>query len=208
MPYRTLIIEDQELFRSLLARHIQSEEEYELVGEASLGACGWELFNALKPDLVLLDIVLPDTDGLEIGKRILRSEHPANVLAMTSQTDAFTTNRIYESGFQGYVEKEQPIEILQEAMATVAEGGIYFTRLLRENRHKIATDPAALQKIMSLREQEILSQVAHGATSQEIADLLSISRRTVENHRYRIMKKLNIKTMPGLIKFVLERENG
>jgi DNA-binding NarL/FixJ family response regulator len=205
MPYRTLIIEDQELFRSLLARHIHSEDEFELVGEATYGEIGWRLFQELKPDLVLLDIVLPDTDGLEIGTRILKSGYPVNVLAMTSQTDAFTTNRIYETGFQGYVEKEQPIEILQEAMVTVAEGGIYFTRLLRENRHKIATDPAALQKVMSLREQEILSKVASGATSQEIADKLMISRRTVENHRYRIMKKLKIQSIPDLIKFAVER---
>jgi DNA-binding NarL/FixJ family response regulator len=118
--------------------------------------------------------------------------------------DEQTTSQIHEIGFQGYVEKEQPIETLQEAMLTVAEGGLYYTKLVRDNRYKIASDPNALHKILSPREQEILYWVGEGLTSQSISDTLNLSPRTVENHRYRIMKKLNIESTSELIKLVLK----
>lgn len=204
MPYRTLLIEDHRLFLNLLANHIDQSEEFELVGQATDGEEGLDSFLRLTPDLVLLDIVIPKLNGLELAKTILSTHPKARILAITSQMDEQTTNQIYSIGFHGYVEKEQPIEILQEAMLTVAEGGLYFTKLVRDNRYKIASDPNALHKILSPREQEILFWVAEGQTSQNIADQLNLSTRTIENHRYRIMKKLNLDTVSDLIKLALK----
>jgi len=204
MPYRTLLIEDQRLFRSLLVSHLTEQADFEVVGQASDGQEGWELYQAHQPDLILLDIVIPKIDGFELGRRILATNGNANILAITSQMDSRTTHRISEIGFKGYVEKEQPIEVLQDAMLTVAEGGFYFTRLVRENRYKLPTDFAAVQKVLSPREQAILAAVASGKTSQIIAQDFDLSRRTVENHRYRIMKKLNLQTTSEIVKFALK----
>lgn len=205
MPYQTILIEDQGLFRSLLASHLAGQSDFELIGEAVDGEAGLQLFKELHPDLILLDIVIPKLDGFTVAERILQQAPSANILAITSQMDETTTNRISEIGFKGYVEKEQPIEVLQEAMLTVAEGGFYFTRLVRENRYKLSTDPAAIRKIMSERELEILIEVARGLKSQDIADQFQISRRTVENHRYRIMKKLNLDTTSELVMFAIKQ---
>src|SRR5690606_3559683 len=200
------LVEDQQLFLSLLANHLQSEAEFDLVAQATDGEEGLGLYKKHQPDLVLLDMMIPRISGFELGERILQLNPHANLLAITSQMDAATTNRIHQIGFHGYVEKEQPIEVLQEAMLTVAEGGFYFTHLVRENRYKLRSDPNAIHKILSNREQEILFWVAEGLTSHAIAERLMLSPRTVENHRYRTMKKLNIETIPQLIKFVMQHE--
>jgi DNA-binding NarL/FixJ family response regulator len=204
MSYRTLLIEDHRLFLNLLANHIDQSEDFELVGQATDGETGLTRYLELSPDLVLLDIVIPKLNGLKLAKKILSEDPHARLLAITSQMDEQTTSQIHEIGFQGYVEKEQPIETLQEAMLTVAEGGLYYTKLVRDNRYKIASDPNALHKILSPREQEILYWVGEGLTSQSISDTLNLSPRTVENHRYRIMKKLNIESTSELIKLVLK----
>lgn len=204
MAYRTLLIEDHRLFLNLLANHIEQSEDFALVGQATDGEMGLSCYLKLQPDLVLLDIVIPKLNGLELAKQILEHDPQARLLAITSQMDEQTTTQIHDIGFQGYVEKEQPIETLQEAMLTVAEGGLYYTKLVRENRYKIASDPNALHKILSPREQEILYWVGEGLTSQSISDTLKLSPRTVENHRYRIMKKLNIESTSELIKLVLK----
>lgn len=205
MSYRTILIEDQGLFRSLLASHLAGQPDFDLIGEAVDGEAGLQLYDEQQPDLVLLDIVIPKLNGFIVAERILKKAPDAHLLAITSQMDESTTNRISEIGFKGYVEKEQPIEILQEAMLTVAEGGFYFTRLVRENRYKLSTDPAALRKIMSARELQILIEVARGLKNQEIANQLRLSCRTVENHRYRIMKKLNFETTSELVMFAIKQ---
>lgn len=206
MAYRTLLIEDHRLFLNLLANHIDQSEDFELVGQATDGEAGLSSYLADRPDLVLLDIVIPKLNGLDLAREILQHDPRARLLAITSQMDEHTTNLIHEIGFHGYVEKEQPIEILQEAMLTVAEGGLYFTKLVRENRYKIASDPNAIHKILSQREQEILYWVAEGYTSQNLAEKLSLSPRTVENHRYRIMKKLNLETVSDLVKLAIKHK--
>jgi NarL family two-component system response regulator LiaR len=204
MDYRTLLVEDQRLFRSLLANHLSLQTDFRLVGQAADGLTGWRLYQELKPDLILLDIVIPEMDGFDLAQRILADAPTANILAITSQMDRDTTNRIFQIGFKGYVEKEQPIEVLHEAMLAVAEGGLYFTQLVRENRFRINSEPAALQKIMSDRECQIIREVAGGYSNQEIADRLNLSRRTVENHRYRILKKLNLESTSQLISFAFK----
>jgi DNA-binding NarL/FixJ family response regulator len=204
MSYRTLLVEDQRLFRSLLANHLSLQTDFELVGQAADGISGWSLYQQLKPDLILLDIMIPGLNGFDLGQRILMESPAANILAITSQMDRDTTNRIFEIGFKGYVEKEQPIEVLHEAMLAVAEGGLYFTQLVRENRFRINSEPTALRKIMSDRECQILREVASGHSNREIAERLSLSRRTVENHRYRILKKLNLESTSQLITFAFK----
>ena len=204
LPFRAVVIEDQILFRDILIHLIESDGNYVLVGKASDGNEGWEICQKAKPDLILMDLQIPEPNGIQLGERILKNMEGVKILALTSLTDSYTTNRVHEIGFHGYVEKDQRAEVLKEAMLTVAEGGFYFTELVRENRKKIQSDPNALQKILSPKEIRVLTEVTKGGTSQKIAETLELSKRTVENHRHRIMQKLEIKNASGLVRFAMD----
>lgn len=204
IPYRTVVIEDQTLFRDILVHLVESDSDYSLVGKASSGTEGWEVCRQTKPDLILMDLQIPEPNGIQLGERILQITKDVHILALTSLTDSSTTNRVYEAGFHGYVEKDQPVSVLREAMLTVAEGGFYFTELVRKNQKKIQTDPNAFQKFLSPKEIRVLTEVAKGLTSQEIAESLELSKRTVENHRHRIMQKLQIRNASGLVRFAMD----
>ena len=205
-PYRTIIIEDQTLFRDVLIQLIEADRNYLLVGAANSGTEGWEMCKNKQPDLVLLDLQIPELDGIELGERIRRQMKDVRILALTALTDSYTTNRVYEAGFHGYLEKTQPINALRNAMLTVAGGGSYFTEIVLENIKEMQTDPNAVQKLLSSKEIRILTEVAKGLNSQEIAELLELSIRTVENHRHRIMQRLEIKNVSGLVRFAIENK--
>lgn len=199
--YRVVIVEDQRMFRELLATLLTGMPGLEVVGLASSAYTGWETCQSAAPDLVLVDLQLPDSGGLELGVRLLRHQPELMILAVTSLIDPITTNQVFDSGFHGYIEKDQSPDIVLEAVQTVAEGGYYFTQLVRENRRRIFNDPDAINKILSPREQQIIGWVCENATSKDIAREMKLSQRTVENHRYRIMKRLGLGSSPDLIAF-------
>lgn len=201
MPNTVVIIEDQRMFRELLETLIHSIPDMQVVGKADSARQGLELFTKHNPSLGLIDLGLPDASGVELAKQIKAAFPQTPLLAVTSLMDPVTTTRVYESGFSGYVEKDQSPEILLEAIETVVEGGHYFTQLVRENRKKILSDADALNKTLSQREQEIIGWVSRKLTSKEIANKMSLSTRTIENHRYRIIKKLSLKNTQALVQF-------
>lgn len=190
LPHTVVIIEDQRMFRELLRGHIDTSESLRVIGTAATAAEGFTCCRQHHPTVVLIDIKLPDGSGIDLGKRLLQVVPTINLVAVSSLTDPTTTTRVFESGFRGYVEKDQPPDVIIEALETAAEGGLYFTQLVRENRRRITTHPDALNKVLSLREQQIVGLVACGKPNKDMATQLDISVRTVENHRYRIMKKL------------------
>jgi DNA-binding NarL/FixJ family response regulator len=149
---------------------------------------------------------LPGIDGLEVAKR-LRAEMPQiKILAVTSMKDLFAVNRVVELELPGYVEKDQPLSVLKEALVAVASGQTYFTKVVREVRRSISSDAKAFPKILSEREQQIIALVASGLPSKNIGLQLGLSTRTVENHRYRIMKRLEIDNLAALIAYA--QKNG
>lgn len=204
MPLRTYIAEDQTLFRSLLVRLISDKNGFDLVGQSARGEQAWEDCQRVIPDLVVIDIRLVGMDGIELGKRLREALPKTRRLAVTTMTDAYTVQSIRETGFHGYVEKNQPVDILEEALDAMAAGKSYFTPIIEVVKNKLVEDPFAFHKILSKREQEILRKVAQGATSKDIADRLNLSERTVQNHRYHIMKKLNIHGLPSLIRYAID----
>lgn len=123
VPLRLVVIEDQALFRQLTVEVVRSDPRFTVVGEAADGREGWELCLRTRPDLVILDLNIPEPDGLALCGR-LREELPdARVLAVTSYTDALTLTRLQDLGVAGYVEKDQPLETLRQALEALAGGG-------------------------------------------------------------------------------------
>lgn len=200
MSRSVVIIEDQRMFRDLLRSFVESVPGFEVVGLATSLAEGRMLLEEKRPSLAIVDLELPDGSGLTLAGEV----EGIALLAVSSLTDPLTTNMVYDSGFHGYVEKDQPPESLTEAIETVADGGYYFTQLVRENRKRMFGDPDAINKILSPREQEIISRASQRLSNREIAELMDLSVRTVENHRYRIMKRLSLKDVSSLIAFAEE----
>lgn len=201
---RFVVIEDQTMFRDLLVKALETEKQFELIGEAMTGLEGLKLCRADPPDLVLLDVQLPDQDGLEVAAELLKEFPDLRILALTSLKDDFTIRRVLEYALTGYVEKDQPLPVLLEAIHSVASGQSYFTQTFDDLRREMMTNPNAYYKILSRRELQILSLVAEGLSSPDIAKKLELSYRTAENHRYNIMKKLDLGSVPELVTFAIK----
>lgn len=201
---RTLLVEDQRLFRSFLARLVRDNARFELVGETGDGLAGWALWEELRPDFLVLDLNLPGLDGLTLAERVLAERPGAKILALTSRRDAHTLSRVMALDLAGYVEKDQPLEILEAALQAIAEGKTYFTPTVRAMRRQIATEPGAFTKLLGEREIDVLRRVAAGQTNKEIADRLGLSVRTVESHRYRLMRKLELRSVAEVVEFAVK----
>lgn len=204
-PVSIAIVEDQHLFRSLLVKVLKSSPRYRFVGEAADANSGWELCHRERPEVVLLDLQMPGGGGIALGTR-LRAEHrEIRLLALTALKDSVAIEQVARSGFHGYVEKDQPFEVVEEAIQTVASGRVWFSPFFEQARKHAAADPDDWRKILSPREQEVLSLIGACKTNEAIADQLKLSQRTVETHRYNIMRKLNIEESASLIKYALDQ---
>lgn len=201
--WKTAIIEDQVLFRDLLVKLVTGDARFECVGSAGDAEAGLALCLRTEPDLIVLDVNLPGMNGLDMAA-LLRARHAdAHILALTSLKDELTITRILELELTGYVEKDQPVAVLEEAMLAVAQGRRYHSATFEDVRRRMGRDPLAVGKILSPREREILALVAKGRTSGQIAAVLGLSERTVSNHRYNMMRKLEVHSVAELVAFAV-----
>lgn len=197
---RVLLIDDHDLFREGLARILDSQIDFEVVGEGTNGLEAFREAEKLKPDLILMDANMPICDGLEATKRIKR-EYPETTIVMLTVSDE--DEQLFEAirnGAQGYllknIRRDEMLSLLRgamrgEAAITPALGG----RMLEEFRRigkQPALDPADQCVLLSAREQEVLVLAAGGASNQEIAEKLSISINTVRSHMRKILSKLQL----------------
>lgn len=206
-PWTTLIVEDQFLFRDLLARLLAADPRFHCVGVAGDAESGLALCRRFRPQLICLDLNLPGMSGLDLAAQLQLDVTESRILALTSCKDPLSLTGILELGFAGYVEKDQPIAVLEEAMLAVAQGRSYFTATFEAARRRMARDPEAIGKILSHREREVLALVARGHSSPEIAHTLGLSTRTVGNHRYNIMRKLDLRNVAEVVAFAFRTKN-
>jgi DNA-binding NarL/FixJ family response regulator len=158
------------------------------------------------PDLVVLDLELPDGDGLALVPELFAAAPSVRVIALSSHTDEFTLHRAQEARVHGFVDKkEQPLRVLGEAIAAVLDGKVYFSPLVQRLRATLRADPAAFNKLLSEREQEILGLCGLGHSNEEIGELLGLSSNTVKNHRRSIMAKLGLHGTPKLMRYAVEK---
>jgi two-component system response regulator NreC len=206
-PIRVLIVDDHAVVRSGLRLLLDREPDIQPVGEAGTGREAVFQARSLKPDVVLMDVVMPDQTGLEVLPT-LRHEHPeAKVLILSMQDDPRYVREAFAAGATGYLLKEAADTEVVAAVREVARGGQYVSpelgaRLLAaeaEAERTAGDDP------LSEREHEVLKLLALGHTNQEIAKRLYISVRTAETHRAHIMQKLNLQSRAELVRYALER---
>jgi two-component system response regulator NreC len=204
---RVLIVDDHAVVRAGLKLLLDAEDDLEAVGEA--GSARDAVFEArsLKPDVILLDVVMPDQSGLEIIPQLLHENPEAKVLVLSMQDEAGYVREAFESGASGYVLKEAADAELVAAIREIARGGRYVhpelgARLIAaetEERKRAEEDP------LSDREREVLRLLALGHTNQEIAKQLYISVRTAETHRAHIMQKLRLSSRAELVRYALDQ---
>jgi two-component system response regulator NreC len=202
---RVLIVDDHAVVRSGLRHVLDAEADIEAVGEAPNGERA--VFEALehKPDIVLMDIVMPGKSGIEAMPAVLQAAPETKVLVLSMQDDPRYVREAFEAGASGYVLKEAADTEVVAAVRAVAAGERYLhpalgARLVAaeaEERKRAASDP------LSEREQEILRLLALGHTNQEIAKMLYISVRTAETHRAHVMQKLGLSSRAELVRYAL-----
>jgi two-component system, NarL family, response regulator NreC len=204
---RVLIIDDHAVVRSGLRLLLGAEEGIEPVGEAGNARDGLFQARTLKPDVILLDVVMPDQTGIEVLPQLTHENPQAKVLVLSMQDDPHYVREAFAAGASGYVLKEAADAEVVKAIREVARGGRYVhpelgARLVAaevDERRREAEDP------LSEREREVLRLLALGHTNQEIAKMLYISVRTAETHRAHIMQKLGLQTRAELVRHAIER---
>lgn len=204
-PIRVVIVDDHALVRSGLRLLLDKEEGIEVVAEAGTAEEGVRAARLEKPDVVLLDIVMPGRSGIEAAPEIVEASKGGRVLVLSMQDDPTYVREAFAAGATGYMLKEAADAELVQAVREVAAGGRYVhptlgARLAQaevEAARRAANDP------LSDREREVLRLLALGHTNQEIAKTLFISVRTAETHRAHIMQKLGLSTRAELVRYAL-----
>jgi DNA-binding NarL/FixJ family response regulator len=204
--YKILIADDHAMVRDGVKNLIRQNKDYIVVGEASTGRQALDLYDELKPDLLIMDISMPDMNGMEVSREILSKDAQASIVILSMYDDEDYISRCLEYGVKGYVVKNESGSELEYAIKTVLQGKNYFSRQAQDvifkkysqnvTRKKTKDDAVKLTK----REIEIIRLIAEGLTSQQMADKLFISPRTVETHRANLMKKVGVKNAVELVK--------
>jgi two-component system response regulator NreC len=206
MSVRILIVDDHTVVRAGLAMLVNAEDDLDVVGEA--GSARDAIFEArtTEPDVVLMDVMMPDQSGIEVVPQILHELPEAKVLVLSMQDDPRYVREAFEAGASGYVLKEAADTELVAAIREVAGGGRYVNPELGARLVAAETDERrrAQEDPLSDREREVLRLLALGHTNQEIAKELYISVRTAETHRAHIMQKLRLSSRAELVRYALD----
>lgn len=202
---RILVVDDHAVVRSGLRLLLEREEDLEVVAEAGSADEGVRAARLEKPDVVLLDVVMPGRSGLEAADEIIQASKGAKVLVLSMQDDPTYVREAFASGASGYMLKEAADTELVQAIREVAGGGRYVHPTLGARLAQAEVEAArrAADDPLSEREREVLRLLALGHTNQEIAKQLYISVRTAETHRAHIMQKLGLGTRAELVRYAL-----
>lgn len=201
-----VIIEDHKLIRDMLALACRTLLPNATMTLADNGRDGVAACARVQPDLVFLDLVLPDFDGLTLVPQIRAQAAGARVIALSSFADEYTVFRVVRAAVDGFVDKnEQPLDVLKEAIATVLGGGRYLSPTAQRLNAELRADPGGFDKILSDQEQRLLVLFGEGLTNAEVASQLSMTANTVKAHRRNIHRKLGIHSAPELMNYALRK---
>lgn len=203
---RLLIAEDHLMVRAGIRALLEKAGDINILGEASNGQEAVEMTEALKPDVLIMDIMMPRMNGIQAAQNIRELRLPTYILLLSMYADAGFIHQALQCGVKGYVLKSSVSDELLRAVRAVASGQTFLSSPISEvivesgiHPHQPGTDADPLSNL-SPREKEILQLIAEGHTSVEIAKMLFISEKTVEKHRTKLMEKLNVRNLAGLVR--------
>ncbi len=203
-----VIIDDHPLFREGIKSVIQSDDRYKVVGEAGSAGQGLELVKELKVDLAVVDISLPDLNGFDLIRSILRCSSDIRIIVVSMHCKVDYVVKAFQAGALGYITKDSAAERLIQGIEHTLKGEYFMDssvscQVIKKLVNLPDNKPVPCSEgydSLTTREQEIMVLVANGMSSQKIADRLYISPKTVENHRSRIMRKLDVSNVIDLVK--------
>jgi DNA-binding NarL/FixJ family response regulator len=207
---RILIADDHELFRRGLAAELTQVPGWVVAGEAGNGRDAVELAAALKPDLVVLDLTMPELNGLEAARKIISVNPAARVLILTAHESEQLVREVLSAGAQGYVLKSDAGRILIAALQALLDGRSFFTsnvaRMVLDGYLRSESRDASTPETLSAREREIVQLLAEGNSNKDIARALKISVKTTETHRSNIMRKMGFGSLPELVRYAIRNK--
>jgi len=210
MAITVLIADDHDIIREGIKSILSARPEYKVCAEAANGEEALEYVGNFKPDILLVDISMPKISGLDVIERIKRVSPKTKVIVITVHKMGAYVLKALRKGVSGYINKENVVEELLPALSRVVSGKTYLGASISDYLADMASESGkeglSYTKILNEREQDVLRLVAEGKTAKEIAAILFLSRRTVENYKNSILKKLNLHKTSDLIKYALEQK--
>lgn len=213
---KILIADDHPVVIEGIIKALEKEPDFEVVGTASDGLQAVSQVKTLKPDIVIMDISMPNLRGIDATHEIKKSREQTHVMIYTMYSEREYVISLFRIGISAYILKREPIKELVRAIKVVARGGTYFTNGVRKIlQHQLDSlimgDLSEVREVengikkLSIREKEIFILLADGLRVKEIAERLCISPKTVETHKYNIMDKLQAPTLPILTKIAIKK---
>jgi two-component system response regulator NreC len=207
---RLLLVDDHAVVRTGLRMLLESQPSLKIVGEAATGQQAVEMAGQLQPDIVIMDITLPDISGIEATRRLKQNIPQIAVIALTIHEDEQYFFEMLQAGASAYVPKRAAPEDLIAAIESVNRGEVYIypslAKLLVSDFLSRASElPPTQMDGLTVREQEVLAVLAEGKSNEEIAEMLSISKHTVARHRENLMRKLGLHNRGELVKYAIRK---
>jgi DNA-binding NarL/FixJ family response regulator len=206
---RILIAEDHLMVRAGIRALLEKAGDIKILGEASHGQEAVNLTRELKPDVLVMDIMMPRMNGIQAAQKIRDLRLPTYILLLSMYSDAGFVHQALQSGVKGYVLKSSVSDELLWAVRAVANGQTFLSSPISEMIDESAIHPHAAAEsdplsTLSPREKEILQLIAEEYTSAEIAKMLFITEKTVEKHRTKLIEKLNVRNLAGLVRWAVK----
>ncbi|MEW6751568.1 MAG: response regulator transcription factor [Candidatus Latescibacterota bacterium] len=208
MDLRILLADDHRMVRDGLRALIQLEPGLQVVGEADDGQEAVELARRLHPDVVVLDVAMPVLNGIDASRQICAEQPDVGIIALSQHADKRLVTAMFRAGARGYLLKKNAFHELARAIHVVVEGKLFVSPQIAgmvagDFANRTSVDASSRFSELTGREREVLQLLVEGWAAERIADALHISVNTVSTHRYHIMEKLGIRTLPELTKFAI-----
>jgi DNA-binding NarL/FixJ family response regulator len=208
MSIKILLADDHKIMRDGLRVLLQMQSDMEVVAEAETGRAAVRLARKISPDVVIMDINMPDLNGMEAARQIISEASGVKILALSMHSDKRFVMGMLKAGVSGYLLKDCAFDELALAIRTVISHQTYLSpkiagTVVKDYLDQISQDDETVFSILTGREREVLQLIAEGKSTKEIAFHLNLSVKTIESHRRQIMHKLNIHSTAELTKFAL-----
>jgi len=208
MATKVLLVDDHKIMREGISALLRRYSEFEVVGQAADGRQALEMASQLKPDIIIMDVGMPNLNGVDATKQLLSMNPDLKIMALSTHSDGAVVAKMIKAGAKGYILKESAFEELIEGLNTLQDDRTFLCNKISKVVFSEYVGMVTNSKVingdgLTGLEREVLQLVAEGHTTKEIAEILNLSTKTIDSHREHIMQKLGIRNIAGLTKYAI-----